>query len=180
MDTLLYEKLLKAARQAFEKLFREHEESFYYCTLITTGEGNCPYISAWSWEALKDYLEQNEIPEEEELDYKWSYADSPYCVYGWDYFKEVESYVNRHKPGYEVDMDTWEAWVENVLDTMEQVMRTLDEQGIFGTGEKRRNMMVNAEVTPPDHTNTWRALRLNGQVDIQEWLEEAAEGEGSL
>ncbi len=65
-----------------------------------------------------------------------------------------------------------------MLDTMERVMRTLDGQGIFGTGEKRRKMLVNAEVMPPDYTNTLRALRLNHRADIQEWLEEAAEGEG--
>ena len=36
-------------------------------------------------------------------------------------------------------------------------------------------MLVNAEVMPPDYTNTIRALRLNKKEDIRIWLREAAE-----
>ena len=54
-------------------------------------------------------------------------------------------------------------------------MSTLDEQGVFGMGARRKCMLINAEVMPPDYTNTLRALRLNEKDDIKVWLQEAAE-----
>lgn len=175
MDGVLYMKLLKATKTAFTELFKEHEEFFYYCTLVTTGEGNCPYISAWSWQALKNFKDQEHIPDGEIIDYKWSYADSPYCAYGWEYFKEVEEYVIANKPKNIDDAEDWFSWENALLDTMETVMSTLDEQGVFGMGARRKSMLVNAEVSPADYTNTMRALRLNNKEDIRIWLREAAE-----
>lgn len=175
MDGVLYMKLLKATKTAFTELFKEHDEFFYYCTLVTTGEGNCPYISAWSWQALKNYMDQEHIPNDEIIEYKWSYADSPYCAYGWEYFKEVEEYVLANKPKNIDDAEDWFCWERALIATMEAVMSTLDEQGVFGMGARRKSMLVNAEVMPPDYTNTMRALRLNNKEDIRIWLKEAAE-----
>ena len=174
MDGVLYMKLLKATKTAFTELFKEHDEFFYYCTLVTTGEGNCPYISAWSWQALKNFKDWECIPDEEIIDYKWSYADSPYCAYGWEYFKEVEEYVVANKPKNIDDEEDWSSWENALLSTMETVMSTLDEQGVFGMGARRKSILVNAEVMPPDYTNTMRALRLNKKEDIRIWLREAA------
>lgn len=176
MDGVLYMKLLKATKTAFTELFKKHDEFFYYCTLVTTGEGNCPYISAWSWQALKNFMDQEHISKEEIIDYKWSYADSPYCAYGWEHFKEVEEYVLANKPKNIDDAEDWFSWENALLATMEVVMSTLDEQGVFGMGARRKSMLVNAEVMPPDYTNTLRALRLNDKEDIKVWLQEAAEG----
>lgn len=175
MDGVLYMKLLKATKTAFTELFKEHDEFYYYCTLVTTGDGNCPYISAWSWQALKKFLEQEEISKEEIIDYKWSYADSPYCAYGKEYFKEVEEYVLANKPKNIDDEEDWHIWEDALIVTMETVMSTLDEQGIFGLGAKRKSMLVNAEIMPPDYSNTQRALRLNNREDIRIWLKEAAQ-----
>ena len=63
------------------------------------------------------------------------------------------------------------------MDSMEKVMSDLDKEGIFGSGEKRKNIVVAAEVMPPDYTNTERVLRLNSRETLKEWLEEAAEPE---
>ena len=175
MDIVLYEKLIKAVRAAFTELFEKHNEEFYYCTLITDGEGNCPFISAWSWEAFNKYIKDEEISKDEELDYKWSYADSPYCTYGWEYFKDVEEYIIDNKPSYNCDIDDWNLWTNSVIDTMEKVLVDLDNQGLFGTGEVRKSIVINAETMPPDYTNTLRALRLNDEANIKDWLEEIAE-----
>ncbi|CAK7065445.1 MAG: hypothetical protein MESAZ_01852 [Saezia sanguinis] len=48
---LLTAEIVKAAGKAFRELF-ENGESYYYCTLITTGEALAPTVSAWTWEAL--------------------------------------------------------------------------------------------------------------------------------
>lgn len=176
MDGVLYMKLLKATKTAFTELFKEHDEFYYYCTLVTTGEGNCPYISAWSWQALKNFMEHGEVPPEEIIEYKWSYADSPYYAYGWEYFEEVEEYVLANKPKNIDDEEDWNIWVDALVVTMETVMSTLDEQGVFGVGARRKSMVLNAEIMPPDYGNTMRALRLNQREDIRIWLKEAAEG----
>ena len=54
-------------------------------------------------------------------------------------------------------------------------MKRLDNKGLFGEGEKRKNIVINVEVMPPDYTNTERALRLNPSESLTEWLATAAE-----
>mgnify|MGYP003884806335 CR=1 FL=1 len=44
------------------------------------------------------------------------------------------------------------------LNSMEQAMVNLDKEGLFGTGNERLKIVINAEVMPPDYTNTERAL----------------------
>ena len=61
------------------------------------------------------------------------------------------------------------------MDSMEKVMSDLDKEGVFGSGEKSKNIVVAAEVMPPEYTNTERVLRLNSREKLKEWLEEAAE-----
>lgn len=61
------------------------------------------------------------------------------------------------------------------INSMERVMHNLDEKGIFGHGKQRLGIVINAEFMPPDYTNTERALRLNPQEALVEWLEEIAE-----
>ena len=73
------------------------------------------------------------------------------------------------------DEEDWHIWEDALIVTMEMVMSTLDEQGIFGLGAKRKSMLVNAEIMPPDYSNTQRALRLNNREDIRIWLKEAAQ-----
>ncbi len=56
-------------------------------------------------------------------------------------------------------------------------MINLDEKGLFGTGDERLNVVVNAEIMPPEYSNTERALRLNPMESLKEWLIEATEDE---
>lgn len=174
------EALTEAARNAFTDLFRQHsEEHFYYCTLVLIEAQGCPAVSAMSEEALeavvKKYKEEygDDTPEDilrKEL--KWSWADSPYCVYGEPYFAEVKKLTEQR------DMIDFMQDYEFRMDSMEKVMAKLDREGIFGSGERRKRIVVAAEVMPPEAENTERVLRLNARENIKEWLEEAAETEG--
>lgn len=160
IDKRIVNVLKHAAKKSFESLFKEHEEQFYYCTFIQAEDGT-PFIFACSYEGLDRTLEQNGIDkndENERSEFKWSYADSPYCAYGYDdeaYDREFEIRLN----------------------SMEEAMRQLDEEGLFGVGEERKKVVVIAEVMPPDYTYTERALRLNPREALTEWLEECAEDE---
>ena len=188
-----------AARKAITELFQMHKEHFYYCSLITTGEALCPIISAWSREALERTIQDEEdvfsdilaLPvwsketvekvREEKKDkekvknnLKWSYAESPYFAYGEKYFKNVEKVFNERMNSI-ADEEGYDKEVELRINSMEKAMSNLDEEGLFGIGIQRFNIVINAEFMPPDYTNTERALRLNPAEALEEWLEEAAE-----
>ncbi len=151
-----------AAERAIGRLFREQPESFYYCSLITTGEAHAPFLAAWSVEKLAG---RKEI--------KWSYADCPYCDFSPEDFEAVRK-LFAARPAMDSFADC-SAEYELRLRAMEAALRRLDAKGIFGSGPERNRIVVNVEVMPPDHTNTERALRLNPLEALGEWLAEAAE-----
>lgn len=179
MDINLEKKLEEAARKAIKKLLSENKENFYYCSLITDGEGHCPVISAWSQEALERILEEEAEPDEDmetvRLEYKWSYADSPYYAYGEEFFEEIKELFD---DGMEdLDDEQAEEEVNLRIEAMERVMAALDQEGLFGIGDDRMKIVINAEIMPPDYGNTERAIRLNPKEALKEWLEEIAEFE---
>lgn len=166
----------EATQKALEELFNTYHEKFYYCSLITTGEGLCPVISAWSEEALEREAKKAKVPEQARYDLKWSYGESPYFAYGEAYFKDVNR-VFLERMGKITTEKEREREVMLRINSMEKVMHDLDAEGLFGQGEKRLGIVINAEFMPSDCTSTERALRLNPQKALEEWLEEMAEEE---
>lgn len=162
-----FDLLLEATRKGFQTLFKEHKEKFYYCTLILS-EGATPFISAFSDETLKEAVRKNGDKYSSET-LKWSYADSPYCGYGFgEYFQALDKVfhgrINKISSDeeYEQEIDYW-------ISLMEKVMKTLDKEKVFGVGKHRRDMIINAEIMPPDETNAERASRLNTKITYQKW-----------
>ena len=171
-ETELKDAIYEASKKAISELFNKHPGNFYYFALITTGEAHPPFISAWSKETLKNAA----TTEEERNELKWSYADSPYCCYGEEYFFEVkELFSKRPEMSSDLSEDEWNAGYNVRLNAMEAAIANLDEEGIFGKGEIRNNIVINVEVMPPDSTNTERAKRLNPLKAIETWLFQAAE-----
>lgn len=174
IDEMLVQIIQDATEKALCKLFREHKENFYYCSLITTGEGLCPIISAWSNEALERVAKEEDDAEEAKFYLKWSYAETPYFAYGEEYFEDVNKVFLERMRILTTAKDK-EKEIQLRINSMEKVMHNLDMNGMFGTGEKRLGIVINAEFMPPDYTNTERALRLNSREALNEWLEEIAE-----
>lgn len=158
-----------AVRSVAKRLFRETGESFYYFTLITSGEAHAPLISAWSREALSAVS-----PEDREM-VKWSYADSPYFDYGAEGFEEVRILFDQRPDILSLEGELRFSEYEERLAVMEAALSEVDEMGVFGIGNEREKIVINVEVMPPDHSNTERAIRLNPPKALDEWLEEAAE-----
>lgn len=170
--------IANAARSAFSELFGSTQEDYYYCTLFTTGEGLAPYLSAWSWQALERASAEFKDPAKAAAMLKWSYADSPYCVFGEEHFAAVEQRFEEMPQLHELSSTRrYRRELNSRLDAMTSAMALLDQEGLFGTGERRANLVVLAEVVPPDKTNTVRAKRLNrrGSPGLTAWLNEAAE-----
>lgn len=167
----------KAAGMAFQQLF-SNNENYYYCSLITTGEALSPFIVAWSHEALERYLSENNCDESDIGFIKWSYADSPYLDFGGEYFSRVkELFLQRPEINYSTSEKEWGKEFELRLNSMEKAMANLDKKGLFGRGNIRNGVVINVEVIPPDYGNTLRAIRLNPEESLLEWLEEVAEQE---
>lgn len=176
-DEILVTSLIVAARQAFLELFGRHDEAFYYCSLVTDGEGNCPIISAWSIEALERVLideDDEDDVEKARSELKWSYADTPYYAFGEKYFEPVKVILEDRRALLEQD---FQSEFGRRIQAMEYVMSVLDHEGVFGLGENRLCVVINAEVMPPDYGNTVRGKRLNPSAAIEVWLDEAAESE---
>ena len=174
VDESLVFLIQEATRNALSQLFREHKENFYYCSLITTGEGLCPVISTWSEEALERAAREAEDVEEAKYDLKWSYGESPYFAYGEEYFEKVkEVFSERMKRAVTEAEQEREICLR--INSMERAMHNLDMEGIFGRGKKRLGIVIQAEFMPPDSTNTERAFRLNPKEALYSWLDEIAE-----
>jgi hypothetical protein len=166
-----------ATRTAVTALFREHAENFYYLSLITTGEGHPPSLAAWSSEALERVAAAQSHPRQAIEQLRWSYADSPYCCFGYeDYFGPVRDiFARRPRMDYAGSDDEWEEELAVRLQAMEDALALLDDEGIFGRGSAREALVINVEVMPPDASNTERARRLNPPAALERWLREAAE-----
>lgn len=166
-----------AARKAFSELFRTIAEDFYYCSLITTGEGLTPYPCAWSWQALERATAQAAAPEKARNWLKWSYADSPYWLFGESYFAPVlAQFLARPDPHSLNASHDFLREMQFRLAAMESAMRQLDQEGLFDFDGKRAERVILVEVMPPDESNTERALRLNRpSPGLARWLAEAAE-----
>jgi len=172
----LSDAIISAARRAIRDLFAKHQEHFYYCSLVTTGEVHAPILVAWSKEALETAALKDDNPTTAKAELRWSYADSPYCCYGEEYFREVRHLFDiRPRMCQTMTAEEWKLEYQLRLRAMESAMAQLDSEGLFGSGARRLQIVVNVEVMPPDEGNTERALRLNPKKALLEWLEEAAE-----
>lgn len=163
-----------AAGKAFTALIEEHkEEHFYYFALLNDGNWR-PYISAWSYEALERFYEENKVEDEEKSWYKWSGVESPYVTYGWDeYFAEYQEFLQEREEEEEADEDEiTDDWWILCINSMEEAMMRLDQKGIFGTGDVREKVVIAVEIVPPTRSNYSRTERLNKCGLIREFLEE--------
>ncbi|MDR2920352.1 MAG: DUF4303 domain-containing protein [Tannerella sp.] len=170
---ILTDEIVKAARKSFLELF-ENGEEYYYCSLVTIPEGFCPIVSAWSWEALKREAKRQGC---QEANIKWSYADSPYCIFGEENFKDVTKLFFERPTMQELDDDDWDKEFNLRLQSMELAMKKLDEEGLFEKNQSRDSVCVLVEIMTPDEINTKIALRLNDPESkaMKSWLSEAAE-----
>lgn len=169
----LLEVLITAARAAFLSLKETTKEHFYFYVFVFD-EGMHPYISAWSYEALKKSIKEQQITDADKSWWKWDSADSPYAVYGYDeFFGEVSELLDKRADGLPDDELYGTEWGVRI-DSLEKAMKRLDYSGLFGTGKEREHVVINVEQAPPDGDGAEyrRALRLNPfSALLSEYLE---------
>jgi len=158
-----------AARTAFLDLFKKHPGKYYYCSMFTDGLANGPAITAWSYEALYHATAEAVDQQNAENWLKWSYGESPFFCYRDDLFEPIRK-AFQARGG--LDSKTWSDEFESRMRIMENVMRRLDGENIFGVGELRKMLVVAVEIIPPDASNTERVKRLNPPEAIAMWMAE--------
>ncbi len=159
-DSALTTAIATSARGAITQLHSDEPGPFCLYALLTSGEALRPYLSVT-------------------LDgpNRWDLADSPFAVFGDEHFAPLEKIYAERGSLFEMtptDADT-EYWVR--LMSMEAALRTLDEEGLFGTGRDREQTLLLVTPMPPDHTDAESARRLNPRSALLvDWLKEASEG----
>lgn len=127
-------------------------------------------------EATKQARNSNNSQSEKAALIKWSYADSPYCCFGEEYFTNVCQYLNERPNINVLEGEKWQQELTLRLTAMELAMKKLDEEGLFALNQTRDAICILVEVMPPDEVNIEIALRLNqSSTALQQWLVEADE-----
>ncbi len=168
----IFNVLMYAAEQSFKQLFSDKNEHFYYCTLVMM-DCSVPCISAMSEESLTRLLEENadgEISSDKDKAYfRWSYADSPYCGYGYDeYFTEVSDFFS-YDITDDLSEEEYEERICDWLEEMREVMKALKDKGIF-KDKCTENVFLIAEQQPPESDiNTENARYLNDDEGFKNW-----------
>ena len=125
---VVFEMLKNAVKSSFSDLFAKYPEHYYYCTVVLS-EGAPPFISAWSNEAFDRFCKEKGIVTG--LKYMYSYADSPYCGYGYDeYFCKIKSFFINIVDKIDNDND-YSEMIDLWALCLEEVMIELDNNDFF-------------------------------------------------
>ena len=136
-----------------------------------TFEHLCCLALATSGEALRPYLCLSLHGEEQ-----WDLAGSRYAVFADQYFQDIENAWDAQGSLWDMPPVQAEAEYLDRLATMEEALRILDAEGVFGTGAQRAGRLLLVASMPPDETDTGYARRLNPPGPLLgQWLDEAAE-----
>lgn len=173
-DPQLTAQLKTAIRAATTQLFA-NAENYYYLSVSTTEEGHPPVFSAWSREALDAAANSPDAADVPVEWLKWSYSDSPYFNFGESHFEALQAAWLARGSIDDFDDEEWNRELAVRVDTIEQALRELSDEGLFGKGVERDRIVIVAEMVPPDRANTERTIRLNPAEALTQWLSEAAE-----
>jgi len=172
-ENLIPKKIADAARLAFDDLKESTGEDFYFFALVTHHGETPPFVTAWlSQDALDRFLLENGESKESEDEYRWAYAESPYTRSGKEFFREVNELWKELPSIYDDDisMERVDEIVEEKLSYMEKGIKSLDEEGYFGTGDVRNKLVVTVMVAEEDFRNTPFAKRLNPPAALERYL----------
>lgn len=159
-DAVLVGAVVDATRKAVSQLHAERQEGEAFCTyaLVTTGEGLRPYLAVTV-----------------DGPGRWNLGESPYAIVGDDWLAQTEPAFSARGDLFETaDPDAeWEVRAAS----LEEALRRLDSEGLFGDGAEREHVLLLVATMPPDESDSGFARRLNppGRL-LDAWLLEAAEG----
>lgn len=80
-------------------------------------------------------------------------------------FDEVSELLDKRANSLSID-DLYDVEWGIRIDSMEEAMKRLDQSGLFGVEEERKNIVINVEIAPPDCSEYERAVRLNPESSL--------------
>ena len=173
----IYDALFAAVEKGFSALFSQHPDHYFYCALMML-EAAPHCIAAISEESVEAVLDAQcsdaQEKAEERAFYRWSYADSPYFGFGYEaFFGEVDALFNQDVWDERIGEAECEQRVRDWLRIMRDVMRQLEQNGMFRAVASQDGLFINAELQPPeDAANLENARVLNDEAVFAKWYAE--------
>lgn len=150
-DQEIATRVADATRAAWRELPAAVRDDACLVALVTSGEALRPYFAIT-------------VHDPDEGD-PWDIPDSPHVVLGDEHFEALTA--------------AWDATPDVFADrmaTLEEALRTLDIEGLFGSGAARENLLLQVTTMPPDLDDAGYVRRLNADSPLlQQWLTEASE-----
>lgn len=152
--------IVEATRSAITQLRTDHPDDFCVYALLTCGEAFRPYLTVTVRGANQ-----------------WDLADSPYAVFGEEWMANTAPAYDARPPLFEMTDEAAAREYNTRLASMEEALRRLDQECLFGVGEARAAVILLVSPMPPDESDAQFARRLNPSSPLLDaWLAEAAEG----
>jgi hypothetical protein len=184
VDFKLFEdQLLLHGLEAFRKIRAMWPDDHFYCfAFFTSGEFGYMASTASSYEGLEEVAQrykQMEPYSRKELtqlkrELKWSPADSPLhaeCGGIIGPLQGLMDQISRELGDIPVENDDWtefEHYVSRVNSAVENALRRIDAEGVFGRGEERKGMVVSLLMADQDDRSRIEfARRVNPAETVQ-------------
>ena len=163
----LQKKIANAARKAFKEIQNDHPgERFYAFALYTDDGAMTVEPAANSEEALESSAEEyDESPDTGWL--RWGTAEWAYEGEGGDHFNDVYDALNVKNPYDNKDPKAFGVFKQNLFETMILALKSLDDEGFFGTGKDREAVTLFCSVSDSEDAEDLEdqsAKRLNSKA----------------
>jgi hypothetical protein len=178
--------LTLACRNAFAGMRRKHAgESFYCMGLFTSGGLAYVYPTAMTEEGLDQVVREyqakpayaNEQIENLRFSLRWSPCDSPLHLEGEEHFEETNECMADiahaiHKIDTDQGWDEFESFVGRFHDSICNVLKAIDIEGVFGTGQERERVFVTIMMGDQDDSILHLGKRLNPMATVKNFEKE--------
>jgi hypothetical protein len=178
--------LTRACRTTFTQIRERHRgESFYCMGLYTCGSFSYLVPTAMTEEGLDrtvhkykaNPLYANESEDRLRLSLRWTPCDSPLHLEGEEHFTEVNTIMSSiAQTIYAIDIDNgwneFEDFVNRLETSICEVLKVIDEEGIFGVGQEREGIFVTILMGDQDNSILHIGRRLNPPITIERFEKE--------
>ncbi|WP_174915967.1 DUF4303 domain-containing protein [Burkholderia lata] len=162
--------IAQATTSVFSALKNEHpDEDFYAFALYTDNSAMSVVAAGNSEQALEEVLKNaDERSPEQDAYYRWASSEWLYEAFHGSEFKGVSKTVRES-----ADRSNFRKFKVDVHAAMIEALRTVDVDGLFGTGLDREKIIVFVTITDDDNAEQFEndsAKQLNSPAAYQRFL----------